>query len=205
VTAGSSNPLGAFVRKLLLCLAAPILFFALSSQALADNLDFTASSTLMTSGEAFTLTFSLPSVITSTTVSTDVNVLLGTTAFTLAGATIDFFPGPPSGLGLFDVSGNNGPVFYLWDFFGDQSYSGSGPFTLLAGKFPLGGPSGAGDFSTLDTSNVDNSPTFDLLNGGSVNVTGGGGPAGTPEPGTFALLGAGLFAVGVLRRKFGLA
>lgn len=195
------NRFGGFVRKLLLCLAAPILFFALSSRALADNLDFTATSTLLTSGETFTLTFFLPSTINSLSPTTNVNVLLGTSSFTLTGATIDFFPGPPSGAGLFDVAGNNGPTFYLWDFFGAQSYSGTGPYMLLTGKFPLGGTSGAGDFSTGVGDTI---TSFDLLNGGTVKVT-GGGPAGTPEPGTFALLGAGLFAVGVLRRKFGLA
>ena len=191
------------MRKLLLCLAAPILFFAFSSTALADSLDFTLTSSLLMTGapaEPFQLSFTLPSTISSLTQFTDVSVTLGGSSFTLPGAQIDFFPGQPVSAGLFDVAGNTATTFYLFNPFGAQSYTGTGPFTLLTGNFPLGGPSGNGNLMTL-TGDVLTSNDF---GSGSVNVT-GGSPAGTPEPGTFALLGAGLFAIGALRRKFGLA
>jgi hypothetical protein len=179
----------------------PILFLALASTVLADS--FTVTSTVAPS-QAFTLTFSLPSTIGSLTEFATVIVSSPSPSLnlTLPGAEIDFFSSAAGG--LFDVIGTSGSTAYSFAFFGAQSYTGTGPFTLLTGTFPLSAVDGFGDFAFVPVnSNVN--PTVLPLVGGSVTVASGGGPTPTPEPGTFALLGAGLVVVGALGRKLRLA
>ena len=167
------------MRKVLMFFA-PIVFLTLASAALADNVDFTATSTVAPSGPSFTLTFSEPSSLTSLNTFTTVDLSSGGSSSVFPGNVVFF---DLADLGLFDVYMGSS----VFEFFGAQSYSGTtAPFSLLTGTFPVTG----GDI-------VENGVVTDLL-GGTVTAT----PAvATPEPATLALLVSGLFAIGVLRRK----
>ena len=105
-------------------------------------------------------------------------------------AEVEFFSAPD--MGLFDITATMGATV-TFQFFGAQSYSGTGPFTLLPGTFPLSSSLGFGDVLIFGKF----AGTF---SGGTVTAT-----TATPEPATLALLGSGLFAMGGLRRKKRLA
>lgn len=177
---------GLFMRKALLFLA-PIVFLTFASSTLADSVNFTVASTV--AGQSFTLTFSEPSTLgsLSTFTTVDYSTLGSTTACT--GAEVDFYSLADGG--LFDIYLNGG-VDTVFEFAGEQSYSGtSAPFTLLTGIFPI-------SFGDI----VENGTLADI-SGGTVTAT--AVTTATPEPATLALLGSGLFAIGVLRRKKRLA
>jgi hypothetical protein len=167
-------------------IVAPILFLCFASSAFADGIDYTATSSL--SGSSFTFTFSLPSTLTSLDTAATVNFTEGSLNLTNLPATVVFFSAADKGLFniLVTIEGTD-----TFEFFGSQIYSGtgSGPFTLLPGTFPLSASLGYGDVMV-------NGHTVADLVGGTVTAT-----TATPEPTTLALLGSGLFAIGALRRK----
>jgi PEP-CTERM motif len=192
---------GVFLKKAALFLLVPALFFALASSAFADTLDFTVTSSVtdltnldtmvtQTINQPFTITFSLPSVLASLATPTAATVTAGAISFTDPGALVEFFPSSLGGLFNLGVTFQGNP--YTASFFGPQSYSGNGPFTLLTGTFALTDEgSGLGSFAGQHW--------FGDFGPGKVVVTGGSTAA--PEPGTFALLTAGLAGLAAFRRK----
>lgn len=170
------------MRKVLLILA-PVLFLAFASAAFADTVNYTASSSIM--GQSFTFTFSEPGTLSSLDTFVNVN-------FTGAGLTLTNLPAEvqfysAADMGLFNLTVNIEGTD-TFEFLGDQSYSGTGPFTLLTGNFPLSSAFGFGDLVIGDN-------VVAAMDGGTVTAT------SAPEPATLGLLASGLFGLAALRRK----
>ena len=181
------------MKKLSLFLVVPALCLVFASRAAADTLNFTVTSSV--EGIPFTISFTEPSTINSLTPPlTSATLNSPVLNFTDPATFVEFFP--TSQAGLFNLDMSDGIETFDFEFFGPQSYSGTGPFTLLTGTFPLGA-NGTTGFLTQG----DEEP-FPLDPGGKVVVTGG---TSTPEPGTFALLGLGLTGLAALRRKLRIA
>jgi len=178
------------MRKFLMLLA-PIVVLAFASGALADTINYTATGTTM--GQSFTFTFSEPGTLTSLDTFTTANFTAGSLTLTNLPAEVIFFSAADSGLLDIIVTLEGTDTI---EFFGDQIYSGTGPFSLLTGTFPLSASLGFGDI--LDA----NGNVLANLDGGSVVAT---SARAAPEPATLALLGSGLFGLAAVRRKKRLA
>lgn len=174
------------LRKVLFFLA-PLVFFTFGSSTYADGINYTVASTSEINDLQFWFTFTLPSTVSSLDTFTTATFMDTADEFFTNLPTEVIFPPSEPGQGLLEIKVHNS-LFdgELFEFFGPQIYSGtSAPFTLLMGTFPV-------------TGRLFISPEFTTaLVGGSVTAT----AAAIPEPGTLALLGSGLFAIGVLRRK----
>lgn len=179
------------MRKLLMVLA-PIVLLAFASGVFADTINYTATSSIM--GQSFTFTFSEPGTLTSLDTFTTANFTGGGLTLTGLPAEVIFFSAADSG--LIDIIANIAGTTDTFEFFGDQIYSGSGPFSLLTGTFPLSASLGFGD--VLDA----NANVLANLDGGSVMAT---SATAAPEPATLALLGSGLFGLAAVHRKKRLA
>jgi PEP-CTERM motif len=180
------------MRKFLM-LFAPIVLLAFASGALADTINYTATGTI-TGGDSFTFTFSEPGTLASLDTSTTATFTEGSLTLTGLPAEVIFFSAADSG--LIDIVVTLEGVTQTVEFFGDQIYSGTGPFTLLTGTFPTSASLGFGDI--LDA----NDNVIATLDGGSVVAT---STTAAPEPATLALLGSGLFGLAAVRRKKRLA
>jgi hypothetical protein len=178
------------MRKFLMLLA-PIVVLAFASGALADTINYTATGTTM--GQSFTFTFSEPGTLTSLDTFTTANFTTGSLTLTNLPAEVIFFSAAESGLLDIIVTLEGTDTI---EFFGDQIYSGTGPFSLLTGTFPLSASLGFGNI--LDA----NGNVLANLDGGSVVAT---SASAAPEPATLALLGSGLFGLAAVRRKKRLA
>ncbi len=170
------------MRKLLLILV-PLVLLAFATCAQADTVNYTASSSIM--GQSFTFTFSEPGTLSSLDTFTNVNLTAGSLVLNNLPAEVIFFSAADAG--LFDIIVNIQGTD-IFEFFGGQSYSGNGPFTLLTGNFPLSSSLGFGDLVVGDN-------VVASMNGGTVTAT------KTPEPATLGLLASGLFGLAALRRK----
>jgi hypothetical protein len=179
------------MRKFLLLLA-PIVLLAFASGTFADTINYTATSSIM--GQSFTFTFSEPGTVASLDTFTTANLTVGSVTLTGLPVQVTFFPAELDG--LLNIIVNLGGKTETVEFFGDQIYSGTGPFSLLTGTFPLSAILGFGD--VLDA----NGNLLANLDGGSIVAT---SATAVPEPATLALLGSGLFGLAALRRKKRLA
>jgi len=177
------------MRKLLLILM-PLAFLAFASCAQADTVNYTASSSIL--GQSFTFTFSEPGTLSSLDTFVNVNFVGSGLTLNNLPAEVQFFSA--ADMGLFNITVNIEGTD-TFEFFGDQSYSGTGPFTLLTGTFPLSSAFGFGDLTVCSSTGTTCMPSVPM-NGGTVTAT-----TVTPEPATFGLLISGLFGLAALRRK----
>ena len=120
--------------------------------------------------------------MTSLTTFTTATFTEGGVSKVLPGTEVQFFDSALSG--LFDVDFALGGNAFQFEFGGGQSYTGTGPYALTAGRFPIA----IGDV-------IKNGNLQAFLYGGRVTAV------ATPEPMTLAMLGFGLAGLGVLRKK----
>jgi hypothetical protein len=170
------------MRKAILIFAA-VMFLAGASAAFADgsSINYTVTSTALPGGP-FTITFAEPGTLSSLTTFTTATFTEGGISKVLPGTEVQFFDFASSG--LFDVDFSLGGNAFQYEFGGGQSYTGTGPYSLTAGRFPIA----IGDV-------IKNGNFEGFLLGGRVRAV------ATPEPMTLAMLGFGLAGLGILRKK----
>ena len=159
------------MRRALLFAAALVLFTCTSAFADGGSVNYTGNVTFL-SDPGFSFSFSEPGTLTSLDTTTTLTITQGAT-----------------NLGLFDLDFTYLGTFYDVQLFGAQIYSQSGSsFNLLTGKFPV-----TGGFIFLN----DDPIPVDMVTGGKVTAA----AVGAPEPQGLAMLGLGIAALLMLRKK----
>jgi hypothetical protein len=173
------------MRRALLFAAALVLFTCTSALADGGTVDYTGNVTLG-GGPGFSFSFSEPGTLTSLDTFVTLDVTQGVTNFVFPDSEIQFFDIGEQG--LFNLDFTSGSSNYIVELFGAQIYSPSGgSYNLLTGKFPV-----TGGFVFL---NDDPSP-ISSVTGVEVTAT-----AVAPEPAGLAMLGLGIAALLMLRKK----
>jgi len=178
-------------KMLVLALGIGLLgLFAGPSTASADSIQYVATSTYSAGTAAttysapsttFSFSFTEPDTLTSlTTTSIPLTFTLGSGPATSLTGTVKFFD--TTGGGLFTISALVGITNYQWEFFGPQIFSGSGPYTLSTGIFPVSGPGVSTSALFLGSGFGGN------FSGGTVTAT----VVTSPEPSSLILLALGL-------------
>ena len=172
------------MRRALLFAAALVLFTCTSAFADGGSVNYTGDVTF-TYVPGFSFSFTEPATLTSLDTTTTFNITEGATNLSFKNSEVQFVDAYDGG--LFDVSFSYMGTSYILALFGDQSYSQSGKtYNLLTGNFPVAGGGIFADGVLLDVTT-------------SANVT--AKAVGTPEPEGLAMLGLGIAALLVLRKK----
>jgi hypothetical protein len=174
------------MRRALLLAAALVLFTCTSAMADGGNVNYSGNVTFL-SDPGFSFSFSEPGTLTSLDTTTTLTITQGATNAVLKNSEVEFWD---SGFGgLFDLDFTYLGVSYIVELDGAQIYSKSGSsYKLLTGMFPV-----TGGFIYLD----DMPLPVDLVTGGKVTAT----AVGAPEPEGLAMLGLGIAALLLLRKK----
>jgi|HubBroStandDraft_6_1064221.scaffolds.fasta_scaffold15084_2 hypothetical protein len=174
------------MRRALLFAAALVLFTCTSAFADGGSVNYTGNVTFL-SDPGFSFSFSEPGTLTSLDTTTTLTITQGATNLVLPNSEVEFWD--TTNLGLFDLDFTYLGTFYDVQLFGAQIYSQSGSsFNLLTGKFPV-----TGGFIFLN----DDPIPVDMVTGGKVTAA----AVGAPEPEGLAMLGLGIAALLMLRKK----
>jgi hypothetical protein len=172
------------MRRALLFAAALVLFTCTSAMADGGTVNYTGNVTFA-NDPSLGFSFSEPGTLTSLDTTTTLT-LTGVINAVLPNSEVEFWD--TTNQGLFDLDFTYLGTFYNLQLFGSQIYSQSGgSYNLLTGKFPV-----TGGYAYLN----DNPWPVDTVTGGKVTAT-----AVSPEPAGLAMLGLGIAALLMLRKK----
>jgi len=174
------------MRRALLLAAALTLFTCTSAFADGGTVDFTGSVTFA-NDPGLSFSFSEPAKLTSLDTTTTLTITQFGAPIVLKNSEVEFWDSGSGG--LFDLDFTYLGTFYDLSLYGAQSYSQSGgSYNLLTGNFPV-----TKGYIFLD----DDPYPVDYVTGGKVSAT----SSAMPEPAELALLGLGIAALAMLRKK----
>jgi|HubBroStandDraft_2_1064218.scaffolds.fasta_scaffold702828_1 hypothetical protein len=172
------------MRRALLIAAALTLFMCTSAFADSGTVNYTGNVNLG-NDPGFSFSFSEPGTITSLITTTTITITQGPLQFSEPNSEVEFWS--TGNDGLFDLEFSYLGSSYDIGLYGAQSYStAGGSYKLLTGQFPITG----GYF-------VENGEQVDYVTGGKVTAK----TVPSPEPAGIALLGLGIAALAMLRKK----
>ncbi len=174
------------MRRALLLAAALTLFTCTSAFADSGTVDYTGNVTFA-NDPSVSFSFSEPATLTSLDTTTTLTITQLGMPIVLKNSEVEFWDSGSGG--LFDLDFTYLGTYYDLSLYGGQSYSqAGGSFNLLTGKFPI---TGGYIFENGWEQPVD------YVTGGKVTAT----AVPAPEPAGIALLGLGIAALVMLRKK----
>jgi hypothetical protein len=175
------------MRRALLLAAALVLFTCTSALADGGSVNYTGNLTFA-GDPGLSFSFTEPGTVNSLDTTTTVTITQGATTAVINNSTVQFWNTANSG--LFDLEFTYLGTYYDFSLFGAQIYSQTGinTYKLLTGKFGV----------NSGYVYLDNDPfPVDYITGGKVTAA----AVGAPEPAGLAMLGLGIAALVMLRKK----